>query len=548
MGLIHRIRTIFAVSLMLVPMVLLPVSANASTGFQPGRIIDDNIFFNGSGMSASSIQGFLNSKVPNCDTNGLKPYAGTTRAAYSAANGNNPPFTCLKDYRQNTPNKPAENGLCNDYRGGDKSVAEMIQDIGAACGVNQKVLLVLLEKEQSLITDDWPWKKQYDAATGFGCPDTSVCDPEYGSFFNQIYYAARQFKRYARDASLFNYKVGLNNYIQYNPNASCGGTNIFIQNQATAGLYNYTPYQPNQAALNNLLGTGDSCSAYGNRNFWRLFNDWFGPTTSDSDANSLSFVRLNHSSGNVENISLPSIGSYRYISRNVITPYPAVSSDGSVVPIYKPGGDLSFIRLNHSSGNVEVVTYTAASGFTQLSSILLTAYPSVSPDGSVIPMYRSNGDLSFIRLNHPSGNVEVVTYTAASSYKQLKDIRLSSYPAVPIDRAVVPLFWLNDDLAFVRLNHSSGNVELVSYSDSSQYKRIVFYGKLPYPSVPSDRAVVPLFSPSGNLSFIRLNHTSGNVEVVTYTASSAYKQLSSIQITTYPSVIPDGAVVPLYSR
>ena len=47
---------------------------------------------------------------------------------------------------------------------------------------------------------------------------------------------------------------------------NCGTSSVYIQNQATAGLYNYTPYQPNAAALANLYGTGDSCSAYGNRN------------------------------------------------------------------------------------------------------------------------------------------------------------------------------------------------------------------------------------------------------------------------------------------
>ena len=49
-----------------------------------------------------------------------------------------------------------------------------------------------------------------------------------------------------------------------------------LANAATAALYYYTPYQPNAAALANLYGTGDSCSAYGNRNFWRLYRDWFG--------------------------------------------------------------------------------------------------------------------------------------------------------------------------------------------------------------------------------------------------------------------------------
>ena len=53
---------------------------------------------------------------------------------------------------------------------------------------------------------------------------------------------------------------------------------MFVRNQATHALYVYTPYTPNKAALKSLYGTGDSCSAYGNRNFWRLFIDWFGVT------------------------------------------------------------------------------------------------------------------------------------------------------------------------------------------------------------------------------------------------------------------------------
>src|SRR5690606_20979087 len=48
------------------------------------------------------------------------------------------------------------------------------------------------------------------------------------------------------------------------------------KNEATAALYNYTPYTPNAAALANLYTTGDSCSSYGNRNFWAFYTDWFG--------------------------------------------------------------------------------------------------------------------------------------------------------------------------------------------------------------------------------------------------------------------------------
>lgn len=262
-------------------------NADALSGneFKAGNIIVDSVFFDGGRMTAGDVQNFLNAKVPNCDTWGTKMHSTgrTTRAAHGAANGNPAPYTCLRDYRQNTPSMPLESGLCNQYNGGaNKTAAQIISEVGLACGVNPQSLLVLLQKEQSLVTDDWPWQNQYTKATGFGCPDTAPCDPSYGGFFYQVYYAARQFKKYARDNTQYGYRANRNNYIQYNPNASCGGSNVYIENQATAGLYVYTPYQPNQAALNNLYGTGDGCSAYGNRNFWRMFNDWFGSTSAGS--------------------------------------------------------------------------------------------------------------------------------------------------------------------------------------------------------------------------------------------------------------------------
>lgn len=254
-------------------------SALSGSEFQAGRIIDDGVFFNGGSMGVGDIQGFLNSKVPSCDTWGQKAHSsGQSRAQYGASVGNPAPYTCLRDFSQSTPTKGAESGLCNQYNGGTKSAAQIIHDVAQACGVNSRVLLVLLQKEQSLITDEWPWNIQYRSATGYGCPDTAPCDAEYYGFFNQVYSAARQFKKYNRDQGVFRYRAGRDNFIQYNPNAGCGGTNVYLQNQATAGLYNYTPYQPNHAALSNLYGSGDSCSAYGNRNFWRMYNDWFGST------------------------------------------------------------------------------------------------------------------------------------------------------------------------------------------------------------------------------------------------------------------------------
>ena len=259
------------------------VGAADTSQFNPGYIISDDIFYDPNTMSLDQIQDFLNSKVPSCDTNGNQSYSGgTSRASYGSSRGYAPPYTCLKDYRQTTSAKSAD-AYCSGYAVNENQLAsQIIYNVGKSCGINPKVLIVLLQKEQGLVTDDWPWSIQYRSATGMGCPDTAACDSQYYGFFNQLYGAARQFKMYRTNPNSYSYLALRNNFIQWNPQASCGGSSVFIQNQATAGLYNYTPYRPNGAALGSGYGTGDSCSSYGNRNFWLYFSDWFGSPTGNT--------------------------------------------------------------------------------------------------------------------------------------------------------------------------------------------------------------------------------------------------------------------------
>lgn len=243
--------------------VSLPQSASAasSSQFDPGNIIDDSVFYDGGAMTALQIQHFLNGQVSSCRTG----------------------YTCLKDYRQDTSTKPAVAGRCGQYDGtSNEAAADIIFRVGSACGISQRVLLVLLQKEQSLVTDTWPTSEQYRKATGYACPDSGSCDSAFNGFFNQVYNAALQYKKYQANPNGYNYVAGRSNNILFNPNRSCGSSDVFIQNAATAGLYNYTPYQPNAAAMANLYGTGDACSAYGNRNFWRMYTDWFGSTRGSS--------------------------------------------------------------------------------------------------------------------------------------------------------------------------------------------------------------------------------------------------------------------------
>ena len=244
----------------------IPTNAHANiANWNPGRIMDDGVFTNSSSMTTQQIQDFLNSKVPVCDTQGLRvsEFGGGTRAQWAAARGYSPPFTCLKDF--------SENG---------KSSAQIINDISKEFAINPQVLIVLLQKEQSLITDTWPipGSSQYRTATGYGCPDTAPCDSQYYGLTNQLRWSARMFRAIVNGTPTWYtpYVLG-NNYIQYNPVASCGGSTVTIQNRATQALYNYTPYQPNPGALASGWGTSP-CGAYGNRNFYLYFTDWFGST------------------------------------------------------------------------------------------------------------------------------------------------------------------------------------------------------------------------------------------------------------------------------
>lgn len=265
--------------------VVAPLAAVAQPGgaFDPGNIISDSNFYNNNSMTTQEIQSFLDAQVPNCTLGTAGRPAGgysTDPSSYGTLLASN----CLKSYTESV-NSIAADRYCDPINAGTYTGAGIIKAVSDACGISPKVMLVLLQKEQSLINDSWPSARQYSFATGFNCPDTAPCGALSAGFFKQVYAAARQFQVYTYFAQNFtqaenrrqgfNYFIGSNS-IQFHPNSSCGASQVNIVNQATANLYIYTPYQPNASALANLYGGGDSCGAYGNRNFWRMYWDWFG--------------------------------------------------------------------------------------------------------------------------------------------------------------------------------------------------------------------------------------------------------------------------------
>ncbi len=239
-----------------------PAVAADLSQFQPGNIISDAVFFNKDAMSEAQIQAFLNSKVAACSSG----------------------YKCLKDHSQATTTRAAD-AMCNGYAGaGSESAARIIYKVAQSCGMNPQVILVMLQKEQGLVLDSSPSSWAWTASMGYACPDTAACDTRYYGFFNQVYMGVWQLKRYGNPPGTSEYftwfPVGKAAPIRFSPNAACGSANVTVQNKATAALYYYTPYQPNGAALAAGYGaSSDPCSAYGNRNFYNYFNDWFGSST-----------------------------------------------------------------------------------------------------------------------------------------------------------------------------------------------------------------------------------------------------------------------------
>ncbi|MDP2629788.1 MAG: hypothetical protein Q8P56_00050 [Candidatus Uhrbacteria bacterium] len=192
---------------LLAPTVLMALS------FDPERIISDEDFFRPTDISRDEVQSFLEQKR-------------STLARYTTF----------------------------DSSGRKRSAADIIWSSAVNNGLNPKVLLVLLQKEQSLIENPNPSQYSYDWATGFARCDS--CSPDsptvaaYKGFATQVEKAAWRSQYYITNAKDFNYRNGVESVID--------GIRIIPQNNATAALYNYTPHFK------------------GNFSFWKLWQRYFG--------------------------------------------------------------------------------------------------------------------------------------------------------------------------------------------------------------------------------------------------------------------------------
>jgi len=248
--------------------VVVPAASQAadSSDFNPGFLISDEDFFNSKSMTSTQADAFIRGMNSGCLTGRV----------------------CLENYKESIKAKSANSRCAAISAASSQTAGQIIARVSVACGISPKAILVILQKEQSLVTATAPSSTAFQASMGAGCPDTAPCDGRYAGFYENVYYGAYLLKGYTiPGSSNYNrYAAGTKASIAYSPKSygsspKCGFKSVSVLNQATHALYVYTPYTPNAAALKNLYGTGDTCSAYGNRNFWRLWTDWFGPTGSE---------------------------------------------------------------------------------------------------------------------------------------------------------------------------------------------------------------------------------------------------------------------------
>lgn len=192
-------------------------AADAANGFDPNAILDDRDIFELGSMDLATIRRFL-----------------SQRGALG---------------RIKVP----------DIDGIEKEPAEIIWRVATSYKVNPKYLLVLLQKEQSLVEDPSPSQRQLDWATGYGvCDSCSKDDPRiqaFKGFANQLEYAAKQH----RERYLFQLLGSGRTISGYAPGkvSIVNGMEVRPVNNATAMLYTYTPH------------------IHGNLNLWRIWRRWF---------------------------------------------------------------------------------------------------------------------------------------------------------------------------------------------------------------------------------------------------------------------------------
>ncbi len=263
----HRSFLVIASAMLLLATAVFATGSHEATAapraFDRNMVLANSVFDSVNTMNADQIQAFLD-RYPN---------------------------SCLRNHRAPVPQAYSEYGPAG-------RAADVIRAAATLWKVNPQVILVTLEKEQSLVTGGAgcaSWR--YWSAMGYGCPDggaqyaypslgiTSTCvsNINWAGFSAQVNRGTwqLQFNRQRAEGNLdWNNSSNVPNYgfytegmrrdhanaplIYHDGWATIDGQRVYMTNGATATLYTYTPHlSANQA-------------------FYNLFTNWFGSVTGPS--------------------------------------------------------------------------------------------------------------------------------------------------------------------------------------------------------------------------------------------------------------------------
>jgi hypothetical protein len=131
-----------------------------------------------------------------------------------------------------------------DHAGSIKTAAQMVYEAAQRYNVSPKVILVTLQKEQSLLSRSSPSRRALDWAMGCGKTDSRTFT-QYKGFGNQVWWGAQKLDKNSRP-----WRDGIQRTID--------GSVVRPVNPGTYSLYKYTPH------------------FHGNMSFWMLYWRYFG--------------------------------------------------------------------------------------------------------------------------------------------------------------------------------------------------------------------------------------------------------------------------------
>jgi len=124
---------------------------------------------------------------------------------------------------------PLKNKYFNDHNGVRKSAAEIIADAAKHYNISPRVILVTLQKEQSLLSKTPRKKSGYDWAMGCGRPDSGISVMKYKGFGNQVWGGAQKFDKWDK-------------YWSSGTKMNIDSSKVTPANGSTFAQYKYTPH------------------------------------------------------------------------------------------------------------------------------------------------------------------------------------------------------------------------------------------------------------------------------------------------------------------